>query len=151
MISTKAVIHVIDDDELARHSLAALLAAAQFNVRTYESAVAFLANLRRIEFGCIVTDLYMPSVDGIELIGHLRAGGASTPVIVMSGRGDLSLAVKAMRAGAIEFLEKPVDADVLVTWLRSSLVYQNATPAFVSPGSHRTCSALENSHRVKNL
>jgi two-component system response regulator FixJ len=92
MISSKAVIHVIDDDELTRHSLAALLAAAQFNVRTYESAIAFLTDLPEIEFGCIVTDLHMPSVDGIELIG-LRAGGASTPVIVMSGRGDVLLAI----------------------------------------------------------
>ena len=76
----------------------------------------------------------MPSVDGIELIGHLRAGGGSTPVIVMSGRGDLSLAVKAMRAGAIEFLEKPVEADELIAWIRSTLVYQNATSTYVSPG-----------------
>ena len=134
MRSSKAVIHVIDDDKLARHSLAALLAAAQFNVRSYESAIAFLTDLPKIEFGCIVTDLYMPFVNGIELIGHLRAGGGSTPVIVMSGRGDLSLAVKAMRAGAIEFLEKPVEADELIAWVRSTLVYQNATSTYVSPG-----------------
>jgi two-component system response regulator FixJ len=132
MISSKPLIHVIDDDKLTRHSLAALLAATQFNVRTYESAIAFLTDLPEIEFGCIVTDLYMPFVDGIELIGHLRAGGRSTPVIVMSGRGDLSLAVKAMRAGAIEFLEKPVEADELVAWVRSALVYQNAAPTIAS-------------------
>jgi two-component system response regulator FixJ len=134
MLSSEAVIHVIDDDELARHSLAALLAAAQFNVRTYESAIAFLTDFPKIEFGCIVTDLYMPFVNGIELIGHLRAGGGSTPVIVMSGRGDLSLAVKAMCAGAIEFLEKPVEADELVAWVRSTLMFQNATSTYVSPG-----------------
>jgi two-component system response regulator FixJ len=125
---------VIDDDGLARRSLAALLAAAQFSVRTHESAIAFLTDLPEIEFGCIVTDLYMPSVDGIELIGYLRACGASTPVIVLSGRGEVPLAVKAMRAGAIEFLEKPVEADELIAWVRSALVYQNAAPTYVSPG-----------------
>ena len=134
MRSSKAVIHVIDDDKLARHSLAALLAAAQFNVRSYESAIAFLTDLPKIEFGCIVTDLYMPFVDGIELIRRLRAGGESAPVIVMSGRGDLSLALKAMRAGAIDFLEKPVDGDELIAWVRSTLVYQNATSTYGSPG-----------------
>ena len=103
-------------------------------VRTHKSAIAFLTNLPEIEFGCIVTDLYMPCVDGIELIGHLRARGASTPVIVLSGRGDLPIAVKAMRAGAIEFLEKPADADELVAWVRSALVYQNAAPTYGSPG-----------------
>ena len=134
MLSNRAVIHVLDDDGLSRGSLAALLAAAQFNVRTHKSAIAFLTNLPEIEFGCIVTDLYMPCVDGIELIGHLRARGASTPVIVLSGRGDVPIAVKAMRAGAIEFLEKPADADELVAWVRSALVYQNAAPTYVSPG-----------------
>jgi len=124
MISNKSIVHVIDDDETARASLEELLVSAQFRVRTHESANAFLSDLSETEFGCIITDLHMPRVDGIELIGRLRGRGRSTPVIVVSGRRDVTLATRAMKAGAIDFLEKPIIAEVLLAWVRSAIVCQ---------------------------
>jgi two-component system response regulator FixJ len=124
MISNKSVVHVIDDDEAARASLGALLEAAEFPVRTHESAMRFLSDPPEIEFGCIITDLYMPHVDGIELVRRLRDRGESTPVIVTSGQGEVTLATRAMRAGAVDFLEKPIIAEVLLAWVRSAIMCQ---------------------------
>ena len=122
MLSNEAVVHLIDDHEIIRESLAFLLTAAQLNVRTHESAVAFLKVFPEVEPGCIVTDMHMPQLDGIELIRRLRGRGSSMPVIVITAADDVALAVKAIRAGAIDFLEKPTCAELLVTWIRSAFV-----------------------------
>lgn len=117
-----AVVHLIDDDKAVRRSLAFLLSAAGLKVHTYESAMAFLNILSEVEPGCIVADIHMPRVDGIELIRRLRGRASDMPVIAITGRGDVPLAVKAIRAGAVDFLEKPSCAELLVTWIRSALV-----------------------------
>ena len=115
------VVHVIDDDEAVRQSLAFLLSTAGFAVRVHESATGFLAALPTVEAGCIVTDVRMPEMDGIELQRRLRASKVAVPVIVITGHGDVALAVEAMKAGAVDFIEKPFDDEVLVGAIRSAL------------------------------
>ena len=115
------VVHVIDDDADVRQSLAFLLTAAGFAVRVHESAVAFLAVLAEAREGCVVTDIRMPQMNGLELqrrLGELKAG---LPVIVMTGHGDVPLAVEAMKAGAVDFIEKPFDDEVLLSAVRAAL------------------------------
>jgi two-component system response regulator FixJ len=108
------LVHVIDDDDALRDSLRFLLASAKFDVETYASATAFLAALPRIKGGCIVTDVRMPRLSGIELLRRLKSMSIDLPIIVMTGHGDIALAVEAMKEGAIEFLEKPFDDEVLL-------------------------------------
>lgn len=115
------VVHVIDDDEDVRQSLAFLLSAAGFAVRVHESAVAFLDALADIQGGCVVTDIRMPQMDGLELQRRLRDLKTGLPVIVMTGHGDVPLAVEAMKAGAVDFIEKPFDDEVLLSAIRSAL------------------------------
>jgi two-component system, LuxR family, response regulator FixJ len=115
------VVHVIDDDEAVRQSLAFLLSTAGFAVRVHESATGFLKVLPAAQVGCIVTDVRMPEMDGLELQRRLRAGKVTAPVIVITGHGDVALAVEAMKAGAADFIEKPFDDDVLIGAIRSAL------------------------------
>jgi two-component system, LuxR family, response regulator FixJ len=114
-------VHVIDDDEAARESLAFLLRAARIEVKTYESAAAFLSIRPPIETGCIITDVRMPEISGIDLLQRLRDRDICIPVIVMTGHGDVPLAVEAMKLGATDFFEKPFDDEALVAAVRSAL------------------------------
>jgi len=104
-----------------RNSLAFLLHSANVAVRTYASAVAFLEALPTVEPGCIVTDVQMPEIDGIELVKRVRSFGVSMPVIVITGRGDVALALDAMKAGAVDFLEKPFEDEAVLAMVRSAL------------------------------
>lgn len=115
------VVHVIDDDADVRDSLAFLLGTAGLHVRAHDSAVAFLAALPEAGDGCIVTDVRMPELDGIELQRRLRALGNPMPVVVMTGHGDVALAVEAMKAGAVDFIEKPFSDEVLLAAVRAAL------------------------------
>jgi two-component system response regulator FixJ len=115
------VVHVIDDDEDVRQSLAFLLSTAGLAVRIHDSAVAFLKVLDDVQGGCVVTDIRMPQIDGLELQRRLRSQGSQLPVIVMTGHGDVSLAVEAMKAGAVDFIEKPFEDDVLLSAVRTAL------------------------------
>jgi two-component system, LuxR family, response regulator FixJ len=120
-MSSEPVVHVIDDDEALRDSLAFLLATARHKVRTYESAVAFLDALAGVEPGCVITDVRMPDVSGVDLLRRLKESDSSLPVIIITGHGDVPLAVEAMKLGALEFLEKPFDDDVLLDAVKSAL------------------------------
>ena len=120
-MANENVVHIIDDDDDARESLAFLLSTADVEVHTYESAVAFLAALPQVTGGCVITDVRMPDIDGMELLRRLRESGLSLPVIVMTGHGDVPLAVEAMKLGAIDFLEKPFDDDALLAAVRMAL------------------------------
>jgi two-component system response regulator FixJ len=115
------VVHVIDDDDAMRHSLAFLLRAAKVEVQTYGSASTFLESLPRIKPGCIITDVRMPGMNGIDLLKRLRQLKVAMPVIVITGHGDVPLAVEAMKGGAADFLEKPFDDDVLLAAIRAAL------------------------------
>jgi two-component system response regulator FixJ len=119
---SEAIVHIIDDDAPLRDSLAFLLAAAGLAVRTFESAQAFLQELAGIEAGCVITDIRMPGIDGLELLRLLQEMGKGLPVIVMTGHGDVPLAVRAMRLGAADFVEKPFEDDVMIDAVRSALI-----------------------------
>ena len=121
----KAKLYVIDDDQAMRDSLAFLLGSAGFSVLAFPAATSFLEALPTLEAACVLTDIRMPDVDGIELIRRLRAGAWKTPVIVMTGHGDVPLAVEAMKLGAFDFIEKPFDDEVLIRTLHSAI--QTAT------------------------
>jgi len=116
-----AVVHVIDDDEAVRDSLAFMLQTADLAVKTYESAVQFLERLADVEAGCIVTDVRMPEMSGLELVRELNRRGSSLPVIVITGHGDVPLAVEAMRGGVADFIEKPFSDEAILTALRTAL------------------------------
>jgi two-component system response regulator FixJ len=108
------VVHIVDDEEAVRNSLAFLLASAGFAVRVHETATDFLALAPTISNGCLITDLRMPDMDGVELLRRLRTAGALLPAIVITGHGDVQMAVEAMKNGALDFIEKPFADDVLI-------------------------------------
>jgi two-component system response regulator FixJ len=118
---SNGLVHVIDDDEAVRQSVEFLLRSAQIEVRTYESAMAFLAALPNVQSGCIVTDVRMPEISGVDLLRKLRELNVGLPVIVITGHGDVQLAVEAMKIGAVDFLEKPFDDEVLLSAVKTAL------------------------------
>ena len=120
----EAVVHVVDDDVAVRQSLSFLLASDGLPVRLHESASAFLDSITEAPVGCIVTDVRMPGIDGIEFLRRLKARGFGVPVIVMTGHADVPLAVEAMKEGAIDFVEKPFDDDLFLAAVRSALSRQ---------------------------
>jgi two-component system response regulator FixJ len=120
-MTSDPVVHVIDDDDAARDSLAFLLKASTFSVRTHESAVAFLDALPTVEAGCIITDVRMSGIDGLELLRRLSSRDSNWPVIVMTGQADVPLALEAIRAGAVDFIEKPYRDEMLLGAIRSAL------------------------------
>jgi two-component system, LuxR family, response regulator FixJ len=121
MPSDTDIVHVVDDDEAMRDSMAFLLRAENFQVQTYADAADFLGALPQIKVGCVVTDVRMPGMSGIELLQRLRELKVSLPVIVVSGHGDVPLAVEAMKTGALDFIEKPFDDDVFLRAVRTAL------------------------------
>jgi two-component system, LuxR family, response regulator FixJ len=121
MPSDKAIVHVIDDDDAVRQSLAFLLGTAGIDVQTYESAVAFLDVAEKVKLGCVITDVRMPELSGVDLLRRLRELKLGVPVIVITGHGDVPLAVEAMKIGAVDFLEKPFDDEVLLASVQSAL------------------------------
>jgi two-component system response regulator FixJ len=118
---SEAVVHVVDDDVAVRQSLSFLLASDGWPVRLHESASAFLDGVKEAAAGCIVTDVRMPGIDGIEFLRRLKLRGFALPVIVMTGHADVPLAVEAMKEGAVDFLEKPFDDELLLAAVRSAL------------------------------
>jgi two-component system response regulator FixJ len=120
------IVHVIDDDAAMRDSLAFLLKTAKVPVATYDSASRFLEQSSNVQTGCIVTDVRMPGISGIDLLKRLREMKNAIPVIIITGHGDVPLAVEAMKYGASDFLEKPFDDDLLLTAVRAALSDQAA-------------------------
>jgi two-component system response regulator FixJ len=118
---SEGVVHVIDDDQAMRDSLAFLMDSADLAARTYDSALAFLDRLAEAESGCILTDVRMPEMSGLELIARLKELGVALPVVVMTGHADVPLAIQAMKAGVHDFIEKPFDDEVLLGAVRSAL------------------------------
>lgn len=120
-MADEPVVHVIDDDESARESLAFLLDCAGLAVLSYGSAAEFLRAVPTMEHGCIITDVRMPEMSGVELIGRLKALAVADPVIVITGHADVPLAIQAMKAGVADFLEKPFSDDAILGAVRSAL------------------------------
>ena len=114
-------VHIIDDDEAVRDSLAVLLELNDLRVETYDSAQAFLVALAAGAEGCVVTDVQMPQMTGLELLAELRAGGHRLPVIVATARAGRTLAAEAMANGAQALLEKPFAPDAFVDAVRGAM------------------------------
>jgi two-component system response regulator FixJ len=123
-MSQSGKVYVIDDDPAMRDSLDFLLGSAGFGVRLFESAQGFLNELPKLEAGCVVTDIRMPGMNGMELLRQLNpaSGARKLPVIVMTGHGDVPLAVEAMKLGALDFLEKPFEDDRLIGMIETALL-----------------------------
>ncbi len=120
-MSHRGKVYVIDDDEAMRDSLDFLLGSANFHVTLFESAHYFLEALTSMDFGCVVSDVRMPGIDGIELLKRLKASRSAFPVLIMTGHGDVPLAVEAMKLGAADFLEKPFEDDRLIGMIDAAL------------------------------
>src|ERR1022692_890499 len=114
-------VYVIDDDEAMRDSLNFLLDSAHFKVTLFETALKFLDVLPSLEFGCVVSDVRMPGLDGIELLKRMKAGHSRFPIVIMTGHGDVPLAVEAMKLGAVDFLEKPFEDDRLIGMIEAAI------------------------------
>lgn len=138
------VVHVIDDDEAARDALRFLLEAADLTAPTYESASAFLSRLPELESGCIITDVRMPDMSGIDLLRQLRSIGINWPVIVITGHGDIALAVEAMKLGAADFFEKPYDDEALLASIKAALARRDDE-------SQRESTKIEIKRRITEL
>lgn len=108
------LIHLVDDDEAIRHSASFMLRHAGFRVKTYTDGVTFLGQVAEAERGCILLDVQMPQMDGLEVQEALNQRGVAMPVIVLTGHGDVAVAVRAMKAGAVDFVEKPYAKDTLI-------------------------------------
>ena len=119
-MNDRPVIHIIDDEAAIRDALALAL-AEEFDVRTHISARDFLENIEPNERGCVITDVRMPGMDGMELLAKMEERRLTSPVIVISGHADIPLAVEAMKAGAVDFLEKPFEDDALLASVRAAL------------------------------
>ncbi|HZR88828.1 MAG TPA: response regulator FixJ [Bradyrhizobium sp.] len=117
----KGNVYIIDDDEAMRDSLSFLLDSAGYSVTLFETATSFLEAVTRLEFGCIVSDVRMPGIDGIELLKRMKAAGSKFPILIMTGHGDVPLAVEAMKLGAVDFLEKPFEDDRLVAMIEGAI------------------------------
>ncbi len=114
-------VHVVDDDAAVRDSLSFLLGFADIGVRTYASAIEFLDHADAAASGCILTDIRMPGMSGLDLVQELKKRGLMRPVIVLTGHADVALAVEAMKAGVMDFIEKPFDDEALLSAVRTAL------------------------------
>ena len=121
------VVHVVDDDEAVRRSLALLLVSFGLEAQTHSSAEDVLARLATLRPGCLVIDIRMPGMDGLELQSELARRGCRMPVIVVTGHADVGLAVRAMKSGALDFIEKPYSEDDVLRAVRSALIRTHDT------------------------
>ncbi len=137
------VVHVVEDDQPMRDSLVELLEEAGYRARAYASGEELLARGTAAEPGCVVSDLRMPGIDGLTLLRRLRAGGCGLPLILITGHGDVAMAVSAMKAGAIDFLEKPFEPDALLGAIAMALrVRSTGTAAEEGESAHRRLERL---------
>lgn len=113
-MSNDVIIHIVDDEEPVRKSLAFLLSISGHAARVHESATAFLSVAKDMRNACLITDLRMPDMSGVDLLRRLREESAMLPTIVITGHGDVPMAVEAMKAGALDFIEKPFEDEVLL-------------------------------------
>lgn len=123
------LVHVIDDDDAVRESLSFLLETSGYTVQTYDSANRFLSHLPAAEGCCVITDIRMPGLTGLELTAKLKASGFAAPIIVITGHGDIPLAVEAMKAGVADFIEKPFDDEAILRAIDNAFAARASMPA----------------------
>lgn len=139
-----SLVHVVDDDAAMRDSLAFLLESAGLQARLYDSGAALLARASELEPGCVLTDVRMPGMTGLELVAKAKGLGLTHPIIVLTGHADVSLAVEAMKAGVVDFLEKPFADDVLLAAIRAALALGDSE-------GNRAAERAELSERLSHL
>lgn len=126
-MTTNGIVYVIDDDDAMRDSLNFLLDSSGYSVTLFDDAQRFLDALPGLAFGCVLSDVRMPGIDGIELLKLMKAQHCPFPILIMTGHGDVPLAVEAMKLGAVDFLEKPFEDDRLLAMIESAI--RQAEPA----------------------
>ena len=124
-MTDRRMIHIVDDEEAIRRSASFMLKTSGFNVQTWSSGVAFLKEVRAVEEGCVLLDVRMPGMDGLEVQQALANDGIGMPVIVLTGHGDIGTAVRAMKAGAVDFLEKPFEKAKLIEAIEAGFAQLN--------------------------
>jgi two-component system response regulator FixJ len=124
---SRRMMHIVDDDDVVRESASMLLESAGYTVITYASGPEFLATFDAAIPSCILLDIHMPQMDGLEVQRRLQESGVAFPVIVLTGQGDVSIAVQAMKNGAFEFLEKPYLNEILLEAVRDAFSRLEAT------------------------
>ncbi len=125
-MANEPVVHVVDDDEGVRSSLAFLLECSEIEAKTYESAVQFLKAVPDMAHGCIITDVRMPEMSGLDLVARLREMGVPDPVIVITGHADVPMAIQALHAGVSDFIEKPFSDEAILLAVRAALARQQS-------------------------
>lgn len=137
-MSDRRLVHIVDDEESVRNSVGFMLQTTGYSVRAWPSGAFFLRELKSADPGCILLDIRMPEMDGLQVLQQLRARGVTMPVIVLTGHGDVSIAVKAMRAGAADFLEKPFEAEQLLCAIEKAFAQMGETSDAARTDAART-------------
>lgn len=118
---SERLVHLVDDDDAVRRSVGFMLKTSGYQIRSYASGIDLLKEAKSLDVGCILLDIRMPGMDGLEVQQALKEAGVSLPVIIMTGHGDVPLSVKAMKAGAIDFIEKPFEKGTLLSALEQGV------------------------------
>jgi len=119
-MSDKKLVHIVDDEDSIRRSVSFMLKTSGYQVETWNSGQAFLKDVRHAEQGCILLDIRMPEIDGLEVQRLLAERGVTMPIVIMTGHGDISIAIRAMKGGAVDFLEKPFEKGALLAAIEES-------------------------------
>jgi two-component system response regulator FixJ len=142
MTSNEPFVHIIDDDSAIRESLVLLMETEGLRTRSFVSAREFLDSPLDEEYGCVLTDVRMPDMSGLDLLAHMKDKGARLPVVMITAYADVALAVQAMKMGAADFIEKPCDQDELLAAVRAALADARRTPARDSAEKQALCNRL---------
>jgi len=113
-MADKRLVHIVDDEEAIRRSARFMLTTSGFAVQAWESGAAFLKEAKQAEMGCVLLDVRMPDMDGLQVQEEMHRRGLTMPVIILTGHGDVTTAVRAMKGGAVDFIEKPFEKAVLI-------------------------------------
>ena len=160
MAESGRMVYLVDDDEAIRRSAGFMLKTSGFTVKSFVSGVEFLKEVKDLEPGCILLDIRMPGLDGLEVQKELHSRGVPYPVVVMTGHGDVGVAVQAMKAGAVDFIEKPFEKAVMLSANAEGFAVEDLSRAdtgmdvrrprrtYRSPGSGTDATARRRSYRT---
>lgn len=128
----RPIVHIVDDEDAVRRSAAFMLKTSGYDVQSWESGVSFLKEGRHLARGCVLLDVRMPEMDGLEVQDAMKQRGLELPVVILTGHGDVSIAVRAMKAGAIDFIEKPFEKATLVSAIEAAFERLSSANAVAS-------------------
>jgi len=150
-MSTRRMIHIVDDEEAIRRSAGFMLKTSGYAVATYASGDAFLQVARDLEIGCVLLDVRMPGIDGLEVQKVMAERGIAMPVVVLTGHGDITVAVRAMKGGAVDFIEKPFEKAVLLTAITAAFERLDDVEARVARASDATIAIAALTSRERDV